>query len=204
VRWLEQGIFYLPSHQRTHLMIALRLRFALSATTLLTALTVHAQVAVEAHAGMLAAKISEEIVPGDYEKLLQGLRANPGQYQRKVVLLDSIGGSAPEAIRMGRLLRETGFETLVPSSGMCQGSCIYLLAAGKKRTINGPVALRRPPFPAGDSALAQAAHGRQPFSPARYFRDMGVDIGLAEAIYQTEPGRLRLLSQDDLRRYRLK
>ena len=128
-------------------MIAQRLRFALIGTALFTALTAHAQVEVEANAGLLAAKISEEIVPGDYEKLLQGLRANPGQYTRKIVLLDSIGGSAPEAIRMGRLLRETGFEALVPSGGMCQGSCIYLLAAGSKRTVNGHVALRRPPFP---------------------------------------------------------
>ena len=185
-------------------MIAQRLRFALIGTALFTALTAHAQVEVEANAGMLAAKISEEIVPGDYEKLLAGLRANPGKHTRKVVLLDSIGGSAPEAIRMGRLLRETGFEALVPSGGMCQGSCIYLLAAGSKRTVNGHVALRRPPFPAGDSALAQAAHGSQPFSPAKYFRDMGVDVSLAEAIYQAPPGRLRLLNQDELARYRLK
>lgn len=185
-------------------MIVQRLRVALIATTLCTALNVQAQVEVEANAGLLAAKISEEIVPGDYEKLLQGLRTNPGQHKRKIVLLDSIGGSAPEAIRMGRLLRETGFEALVPSGGMCQGSCIYLLAAGSKRTVNGHVALRRPPFPAGDSALAQAAHGSQAFSPAKYFRDMGVDVNLAEAIYQAPPGRLRLLSQDDLRRYRLK
>ncbi|CAM3764661.1 hypothetical protein [Ectopseudomonas alcaliphila] len=185
-------------------MIVQRLRFALIATTLFTALNVQAQVEVEANAGLLAAKISEEIAPGDYEKLLQGLRANPGKHKRKVVLLDSIGGSAPEAIRMGRLLRETGFEALVPSGGMCQGSCIYLLAAGTKRTINGHVALRRPPFPAGDSALAQTAHGSQPFSPARYFRDMGVDVSLAEEIYQVAPGRLRLLSKDELVRYRLK
>ena len=185
-------------------MIAQRLRFALIATTLLTALSANGQIKVEANAGLLAVKISEEIVPGDYEKLLQGLRANPGQHKRKVALLDSIGGSAPEAIRMGRLLRETGFEALVPSGGMCQGSCIYLLAAGSKRTVNGHVALRRPPFSAGDSALAQAAHGSQPFSPARYFRDMGVDVSLAEDIYQVAPGRLRLLSQDELVRYRLK
>ena len=71
-------------------MIAQRLRFALVATSLLTALTAHAQVEVEANAGLLAVKISEEIVPGDYEKLLAGLRANPGKHKRKIVLLDSI------------------------------------------------------------------------------------------------------------------
>lgn len=167
------------------------------------AFNAQARVEVEARDGLLAAKITEEIAPGDYERLLQGLRAHPGRYSRKIVLLDSIGGSAPEAMRMGRLLRETGFEALVPAGGLCQGSCVYLLAAGKRKIVKGHVALRRPPFPAGDSAQAQAAHGRQPFSPAGYLREMGVDIRLAEDIYQATPGRLQLLSKDDLKRYRL-
>lgn len=179
------------------------LRLALLVTSLLATPTALAQVTVEASAELLAARIAEEIVPGDYEKLLQGLRDNPGRYKRKIVLLDSIGGSAPEAIRMGRLLRETGFEALVPSDGLCQGSCIYLLAAGKKRTINGHVALRRPPFAAGDSALAQAIHGRQAFNPASYFREMGVEARLAQDIYRLAPGKLRLLNKAELARYRL-
>ena len=33
---------------------------------------------------------------------------------------------------------------------------------------------------------------------------MGVDVSLAEDIYQVAPERLRLLSQDELVRYRLK
>ena len=52
---------------------------------------------------VLAAKVSEEIAPGDYETLLKGIQANPGQFNRKILLLDTIGGSAPEAMRMGRL-----------------------------------------------------------------------------------------------------
>ena len=47
-------------------------------------------------------------------------------------------------------------------------------------------------------------HGdNQPLSPARYLRDMGIDVRLAEDIYQVAPGQLRLLSQDELKRYRL-
>lgn len=179
------------------------LRLAALCTAALVSLGAQAAVKVEAQKGLLATKISEEIVPGDYERLLQGLRAHPGKHERKIALLDSIGGSAPEAIRMGRLLRETGFEVIVPRNGLCQGSCIYLLAAGTKRTVNGHVALRRPPFPAGDSALAQASQGSQHFSPASYLRDMGVNIRLAEDIYRVAPGRLQLLGKDDLARYRL-
>jgi len=185
-------------------MIAQRLRFALIATTLLTALSANGQIKVEANAGLLAVKISEEIVPGDYEKLLQGLRANPGQHKRKVALLDSIGGSAPEAIRMGRLLRETGFEALVPSGGLCQGSCIYLLAAGKKRTINGHVALRRPPFPAGVSALARSLHRHERYDPAAYFREMQVSSRLAEEMQRIDPRHMKVLTAQELAGFGLK
>ncbi len=184
-------------------MIAQRLRFALVATSLLTALTAHAQVEVEANAGLLAVKISEEIVPGDYEKLLAGLRANPGKHKRKVVLLDSIGGSAPEAIRMGRLLRETGFDALIPSNSVCQGTCVYLLAAGRDKTVRGYVGLHRPYYPAGDSAFSTLASGTARYSPSAYWREMNIPPSLAEDMSRIEPSKMRVLSPQELARYRL-
>jgi hypothetical protein len=152
---------------------------------------------------VLAARISEDIAPGDYEALIKGLRANPGKFTRKIVLLDSIGGSAPEAMRIGRLLRETGFEVLVPTGGVCQGSCIYLLAAGHKKTVSGHVGLHRPYFPAGDSARAQAAHRGQHYSPAAYFREMNVSSRLADEMQRITPHRMRLLSAEELLGYGL-
>ena len=150
---------------------------------------------------LLAVKISEEIAPGDYEALMQGIRANPGKHGRRIALLDSIGGSVAEAIRMGRLLRETGFEVIVPSSGVCQGSCIYLLAAGKRRIIRGAVALHRPYYPGGDSW--QSELNRQSANPRSYLREMNVKPDLVDAMHQVAPGRLRLLSEQELARYGL-
>lgn len=152
---------------------------------------------------VLAARISEDIAPGDYEALLKGIRANPGRFTRKIVLLDSIGGSAPEAMRIGRLLRETGFDALVPASGVCQGSCIYLLAAGHEKTVRGHVGLHRPPFPAGDSAQAQAAHQGQRYSPAAYFREMNIPSRLADEMQRIEPHAMRVLSAEELAGYGL-
>lgn len=150
---------------------------------------------------MLIAKVSEEISPGDYEALLKGLQAHPGKFARKIVLLDSIGGSAAEAMRMGRLLRETGFETLVPSEGVCQGSCIYLLAAGRKKMVRGHVGLHRPHFPAGESA--QASRAGMPNNASGYFRDMGVAPALAADMQAIEPHRMKVLTPAELKRYRL-
>ncbi len=182
---------------------------ALLCAAALCSATTQAKVEVEAAqhktlGAVLAAKVSEDIAPGDYETLLKGLRANPGKFARKIVLLDNIGGSAPEAMRMGRLLRETGFDTLVPSSGVCQGSCIYLLAAGHKKTVRGYVGLHRPPFPSGDSARAQAAHQGQRYSPAAYLREMNIPSRLADEMQRIAPHNMRVLSEQELALYGLK
>lgn len=181
---------------------------ALLCAATLYAATLHAKVEVEAAqhktlGRVLAAKISEDIAPGDYEALLKGLKANPGQFNRKIVLLDNIGGSAPEAIRMGRLLRETGFDALVPSNGLCQGSCIYLLAAGHKKTVSGFVGLHRPHYPSGESALSKMAHTRSPYSPAAYFREMNIPSRLADEMQRIDPQKMRVLSTQELASYRL-
>jgi hypothetical protein len=181
---------------------------ALLCLAALYAAAVSARVEVEAaqHPSLgrvLAVKVSEEIAPGDYETLLKGIQSNPGQFNRKIVLLDTIGGSAPEAMRMGRLLCETGFDALVPGTGICQGSCIYLLAAGHKKTVSGHVGLHRPPFSSGDSAQAQAAHRHERYSPAAYFREMEVSGRLAEDMQRIAPQRMKLLSAQELASYGL-
>ncbi|MBS7663375.1 hypothetical protein I0D00_15710 [Pseudomonas lalucatii] len=181
---------------------------ALLCLTVLCSSALQARVEVEAAydkrlGTVLAARISEDIAPGDYEALLKGLRANPGRYERRIVLLDSIGGSAPEAMRMGRLLRETRFDVLVPRRGVCQGSCIYLLAAGHKKTVRGHVGLHRPPFAGGDSAQAQAVHRGEHYSPSAYFREMNIPGRLAEEMQRIAPHNMRLLDPEQLARYRL-
>lgn len=60
---------------------------------------------------------------------------------------------------MGRLLRESGFDALVPSSSVCQGTCVYLLAAGKRKTVRGYVGLHRPYYAHGDSLHSRSANG---------------------------------------------
>ena len=152
---------------------------------------------------MLVAKVSEEISPGDYEVLLRGITGNPGRYVKKIVLLDNIGGSVPEAMRMGRLLRESGFDALVPSTGVCQGTCVYLLAAGRDKTVKGYVGLHKPPFASGDSVFSGLTYQGVRYSPAAYFREMNIPTALLEDMQRIEPRNMRVLSQAELARYRL-
>ncbi|MCU1716858.1 hypothetical protein [Pseudomonas sp. 5P_3.1_Bac2] len=151
---------------------------------------------------ILLAKVSETIAPGDYESLLVGIRNHPGNYAKKIVMLDSIGGSVSEAIKLGRLLRETGFDSLVPSTGICQGSCVYLLAAGKSKIVRGYVGVHRPYYPGSDSVHYASRLSSNP-SPATYFKQMNVAPGLLELINSTDPARMRVLTPAELARYRL-
>lgn len=183
-------------------------RFAIAGLALLLAQTGLAKVEVRPvqhqQLGLiLVASFSEDIAPGDYEVLLKGILANPGRYPRKIAMLDSIGGSVPEAIRMGRLLRETGFDTLVPSTGVCQGTCVYLLAAGRRKTVRGPVAIHRPYYPYGDSSRAIASSGGRRYSSSAYFREMNIPPSLEQDMQRIAPEQMKVLSVRDLARYRL-
>ena len=152
---------------------------------------------------ILAVSVSEDIAPGDYEALLKGLTANPGKYAKKLALLDNIGGSVPEAIKMGRLLREAGFDTLVQASALCQGSCVYLLAAGRNKPVRGHVGLHRPYFANGDSAQANLAGNGSRYSPAAYFKEMHIPSRLLDDRQAIEPQHLRVLTAPELASYRL-
>ncbi len=149
---------------------------------------------------ILAVSISESIAPGDYESLFKGLLANPGKYSKKLALLDNIGGSVAEAIRMGRLLRESGFDTLVQDNALCQGSCVYLLAAGRVKTVRGHVGIHRPYFANGDSALAA---NTMRYNPAAYFQEMRIPASLLTDMQAIDPRNVRVLTPKELAGYRL-
>lgn len=151
---------------------------------------------------MLVVKVSEEIALGDYEALLKGIRNNPGSFARKIVMLDSIGGNVSEAMRMGRLLRETGFDTLVPSTGVCQGSCVYLLAAGKRKAVRGHVGIHRPYY-AGSDSVHSASGGVSRASQVAYFNSMQIPLVLIDRINSTEPRRMHVLNSSELKHYGL-
>jgi hypothetical protein len=185
-----------------------RPRTALFLAGLLCSMSAFAKVEVQSvqhkTAGrILAVSISEDIAPGDYEVLLKGITNNPGKYAQKIVLLDSIGGSVAEAMRMGRLLHEAGFDAVVPATSICQGTCIYLLAAGHSKKVRGYVGIHKPYFPNGDSALSDPVSARTSYSPAAYFKQMNIDASLISDMNAIAPSNMRVLSPQELTRYRL-
>lgn len=188
-------------------MISSSFRLAVLAIAAFCSAAAFARVEVEAvqhkSGPMLVAKVSEDIATGDYDALMKGVLGHPGKFVRKIVLLDSIGGSVPEAIRMGRLLRETGFDALVPSTGLCQGTCVYLLAAGRGKIVSGSVGLHRPYYAHGDSSRDQALYKGVRYNSAAYFKEMNIPASLLEDMQRIDPRQMRVLSATELARYRL-
>ena len=150
---------------------------------------------------VLNAYISEQILPGDYAVLRAALNAYPGRFSQKVAWLDNIGGVSAEAMRIGRLFNELGFNTAVAEQALCQGSCVYVLAAGRKREVKGAVAVHRPAHAKGESFAAKQAS--MPEADVRYFAYMGVSSDLAGLIGKTPFERPYLLTQAELVHFRL-
>lgn len=205
--WLPGAVTESRSPQRA-LKGHCRARLVLALLALVCAPAVLARVEVrvveEPPAGsILEVRVSEEIAAGDYETMLKGIVASPGSHARKILLLDSIGGSVPEAIRMGRLLRELGFSARVPEGALCQGTCVYLLAAGRDKQVLGHVGLHRPYFPHGDSARsALAVQGRR-YSSEAYFREMQIPARLLQDMQKIAPQKMQVLSPQQLKAYGL-
>lgn len=63
-----------------------------------------------------------------------------------VFLISSPGGSVSEAMRIGRYIRQNKMRVVVPDSGKCFSSCVYILAAGVIKWPWGDIGIHRPYF----------------------------------------------------------
>jgi hypothetical protein len=74
------------------------------------------------------------VIPLDGDvRLEKVLAAHPAV---RLVQLDSVGGSYPAGLAMGRRLREAGVNTEVLADATCQSACVFVLAGGLKRRID--------------------------------------------------------------------
>ncbi len=73
--------------------------------------------------------VSGEIVPGDGERFADRVQS----LDRAIVALASPGGSVLSGLRMGQLIHDRGFSTLVPDRAVCASACGLVWLAGKRR-----------------------------------------------------------------------
>ena len=103
-------------------------------------------------------------------------------------------------LRLVAVIYDTRDPRAVVEDDQGLGYIVDLLAAGRNKTVRGYVGLHRPYFPHGDSALAAAGSG---YSPTAYLKDMNVPLSLLDDMNGIEPTRMRVLTKDELAKYRL-
>jgi hypothetical protein len=115
------------------------------------------------------------------------------------LVLDSPGGLAEEAQRIGDRVREAGLSTKVEAGMQCLSECVFILAAGKSRTVEpGARVGVTPSLITEGLGVFNADPGRATDS-AVYFTQMGADGGkLAVLAISSSQGQARMLTQDEL------
>lgn len=128
--------------------------------------------------------------------------AKRGSYV-KTVVLHSPGGSVSDALQIGRLIRQKGYNTAVETSRYCASSCPLVYAGGVERYAGDKAAIGvHQVFALAREGVAPA-HGSETVQRVaaecqRYLRDMGVDLEVWMRAMETPRDALYYFQQQEL------
>jgi hypothetical protein len=163
------------------------------------------------------------ITPGDYDKLLNFVEANPA----RSIYLASPGGSMTEGIEIGRLVRALKLETIVPDqlrgdvrekvaerhnltnpkeNYMCSSACFFVFVAGVERDHEWPedplLGVHRPYLSgeelralSGDEAMRSATQLRAVVGT--YLKEMSVPAKYVDLMFSVPKDEIRWISRDE-------
>jgi ATP-dependent protease ClpP protease subunit len=133
-----------------------------------------------------------------------------GGSKRPVVFLDSPGGDAMAAMRIGRNLRKNVAWVWVDKGAECASACVFILASGVERNIatGARVLLHRPYFSPRFFAELSPTNAQQLYRKLadmskEYLKDMGMPDSLFERMLRVPSQKAELLSLRDLENLRL-
>ncbi|SEA96493.1 hypothetical protein SAMN05428936_11534 [Pelagibacterium halotolerans] len=151
--------------------------------------------------------LSGTIVPGAATRFADEI-GRRGDYV-ETVALNSPGGSVEDALVIGRLIRENGFDTAVGDGALCGSSCPLVLAGGVERIVsdNAAVGVHQIYAGAGGDQIgsAQAMSDAQSVTAriARYLEEMDIDPLVWINAMETPPDRLYFLTMEEMEQTRL-
>ncbi len=122
--------------------------------------------------------------------------------------INSRGGSVPAAMAIGRMLRREG--AWIGVNGVCFSACVFILAGAVDRQIgkSDQVGIHRPYLRSTPEKPLEADQVKQAYSRTlqdlrSYLREMNVSQRLADDMLATEPENNHILTETELRAYRL-
>jgi ATP-dependent protease ClpP protease subunit len=121
--------------------------------------------------------------------------------------LHSKGGNLNEALKIGQIVRENELQVTVAFNKECFSSCVFILAAGVSRTPWGKIGIHRPYFDQlkGGTSIAEIKAIREENIRIMksYLKKMDISESIMDDMLSIEPDKIKILSEDDLTRYRL-
>jgi hypothetical protein len=124
-----------------------------------------------------------------------------------VVHVNSPGGDVEAALRIGEKVRQIQAGVVVAADAACRSACVFILAAGVTRYVDGVVEVHRPFFQALPARLSQAAVAdamrRGDERLRSYLSGMNVPDGLLDRMRAVPPNRIERLSRRELSQYLL-
>ena len=160
--------------------------------------------------GVLA--LTGTIDPGAADRVTAEIAAH-GEYI-KTVALDSPGGAVADALKIGSLIRDKGYETSVAAGALCASSCPLVFAGGRERVATAesaigvhqiyaaaPTGSLTSQLQAAGNAMSEAQTMTAQIS--RYLASMGVADEVWLRALETPPDRLTYFTTDELKRLNL-
>ncbi|SDG78332.1 hypothetical protein [Alloyangia pacifica] len=157
----------------------------------------------EGSAWRLEGGISE----GDAERIISALDdAQAGSNPIETLVLQSPGGSVPDALAIGRHVRQMGLGTRMLEGEFCYSACPYLLASGTTREIpeGASVGVHQHYF--GESTILPAFVAVEQIQRGQgevmeYLEEMGIDPMVLRPALATPADQIYILLPEELARY---
>ncbi|ANT60764.1 hypothetical protein AYJ57_10545 [Salipiger sp. CCB-MM3] len=147
-------------------------------------------------------RLEGTIADGDAERVIKVL----DESQPETVILQSPGGSVPDALAIGRHIREMGLGTRMLEGEFCYSACPYLLASGVTRDIpeGASVGVHQHYF--GESTILPAFVAVEQIQRGQgevmeYLDEMGIDPMLLRPALATPSDQIYVLLPEELTRY---
>jgi hypothetical protein len=149
--------------------------------------------------------LNGDINKGDLEKWI--IPAFKNVQGKKYIFLNSTGGDVEEAMKIGRYFKKNEFSVSVAYKNICYSSCVFLLAGGVDRGVGGEVGIHRPYFGSLDKSLttSQIKEFREKINLnlKTYLTEMDINPSLVDVMNSYPPEKMKILSDEELRTYRL-
>ena len=156
-----------------------------------------------------------DIVPGTSERFMSFVKSNPQLLRNATVVLNSLGGSPIEGMRLGDAIRDLHFRTDIGTAGptpmsrqpgQCMSACIYPYLGGEYRYLDtgSVIGIHRFRFEKDfGGALASEVSQQVSGEIVSYLKRARADPSLFALMVQTAPEKIRILSADELRDFKI-